>query len=183
MIARVIRKRKPNLPWERWSLTTPSWSTNLQPEPWASRHNRIRRIPLAWAAMLAGKLALPAQDWQTVDDFAITGGDAVAHGVATDAAGRIYVVGTASGHGIVRYSADDGSNWVTRQDYVHPCAANTVFNAVTLDKRGSVFVGGTGGGRWITRRSTDQGVTWETVDDYYRPFQPPAEPGTNGVVY
>ena len=62
-------------------------------------------IPLAMAATLMGKLAASAQDWQTVDDFGLAGGDAEAHGVAVDAAGRIYVVGTANGHAIVRYSA------------------------------------------------------------------------------
>jgi hypothetical protein len=145
--------------------------------------NKISWIPLALAATLTGKLALPAQDWQTVDDFALGGGNAEAHGVATDAAGGIYVVGTANGHGIVRYSADDGSNWSTRDDFVYPSETNNLFNAVTVDSQGSVFVGGAGGGHWIVRRSTDQGLTWETVDDYYRPFHAPDEPGTNGVVY
>ena len=122
-------------------------------------------------------------NWETVDDFGLATGNAEAHGVATDAAGGIYVVGTASGHGIVRYSADGGSNWITRDDFVYDSAGNNVFNAVTVDYQGAVFVGGTGGGHWIVRRSTDQGVTWETVDDYWRPRTPPEEPGTNGVVY
>src|ERR1043165_974004 len=111
-------------------------------------------------------------NWETVDDFGLASGDAEAHGVATDAAGGIYVVGTASGHGIVRYSADGGSNWITRDDFVYPSAnyyweTNNSFNAVLVDPQGSVFVGGGGGGHWLVRRSTDHGVTWETVDDYY----------------
>ena len=71
--------------------------------------NRISSILLALAFTLMGKVVLPAQDWQTVDDFALGSGNAAAHGVAADAAGGIYVVGTANGHGIVRYSADGGS--------------------------------------------------------------------------
>ncbi len=151
--------------------------------------NNLSWIPLALAATLMGKLVLPAQDWQTVDDFALGGGHAEAHGVATDAAGGIYVVGTASGHGIVRYSADDGSSWITRADFVYPSEANTVYNAVTIDSRGAVFVGGMAAkagyfvGHWLVRRSTDHGLTWETVDDYYRPFIPPEDYGINGVVY
>src|SRR5215831_17244816 len=133
-------------------------------------------ILLALAPMLAGELALHAQDWQTVDDFALGGGNAEAHGVATDAAGGIYVVGTANGHGLVRYSADGGSSWSTRDDFVYPSETDNLFNAVTVDSQGTVFVGGAGGGHWIVRRSTDQGVSWETVDDYFRPFQPPDSP-------
>src|SRR6516165_6266968 len=97
---------------------------------------------LALAPMLIGQLALQAQGWQTVDDFALGNGDAVAHGVATDAAGGIYVVGTANGHGIVRYSADNGANWITRDDFRYPSVTNTIFNAVIVDQNGAVYVGG-----------------------------------------
>ena len=151
--------------------------------------NKISSIPLALAATLIGKLVLPAQDWQTVDDFAPTGGNAEAHGVAVDAAGRIYVVGTANGDGIVRYSADDGLSWITLDDFAYPSEANTLFSAVTIDTNGTVFVGGMaagagyGVGHWLVRRSTDQGATWEAVDDFYQPMNGPDEPGTNGVVY
>jgi hypothetical protein len=123
------------------------------------------------------------QDWQTVDDFALGSGNASAQGVATDAAGGVYVVGIASGHGIVRYSPDGGSTWITRDDFVYNSSSNNEFNAVTVDNQGTVFVGGTGGGHWIIRRSNDQGRTWETVDDYWRAPNPPGQPGTNGVVY
>src|SRR6516165_7426679 len=98
---------------------------------------------MALVPMLMGQLALHAQDWQTVDDFALGNGDAIAHGVATDAAGGIYVVGTANGHGIVRYSSDDGSNWITLDDFLYSSETNTLFNAVTVDYKGNVFVGGT----------------------------------------
>jgi hypothetical protein len=141
------------------------------------------------APMLMGQRVLHAQDWQTVDDFALGNGDAEAHGVATDAAGGIYVVGTANGHGIVRYSADDGSNWITRDDFVYPSETNSLFNTVTVDYQGSVFVGGTAAGEgyffrhWLVRRSTDHGLSWETVDDYYRPYIRPGDYGTNGTVY
>jgi hypothetical protein len=149
--------------------------------------NKISSIPLALALMLVGKLVLPAQDWQTVDDFALGEGNAEAHGVAVDATGGVYVVGTASGHAIVRYSADGGSNWITRDDFVYDSTSNNVFNAVMVDYQGTVFVGGSSGGywdgHWIVRRSQDQGVTWETVDDFHRPFSGPDQPGTNGVVY
>src|SRR5215471_20089649 len=133
---------------------------------------------MALAPMLMGQLALHAQGWQTVDDFVLGNGNAEAHGVATDAAGGIYVVGTANGHGIVRYSADDGLHWTTRDDFVYPSETNTMFNAVTVDYQGSVFVGGMGAGgqfflgHWLVRRSTDHGLTWQTVDDYFQPFIP-----------
>jgi hypothetical protein len=151
--------------------------------PGVKHPNKVFRILLALAPMLLGELVSDAQDWQTVDDFALGGGNAEAHGIAIDAAGGIYVVGTANGHGLVRYSADGGSSWLTRDDFVYPSETNNLFNAVTVDYQGSLFVGGAGGGHWIVRRSTDQGVTWETVDDFYRPFNPPEQPGTNGVVY
>jgi len=139
-------------------------------------------IHLAVAATLIGSLVLRGQDWRTVDDFALAG-DAEAHGVAVDAAGGIYVVGTADGHGIVRYSSDGGTNWITRDDFLYPLIANNVFNAITINPQGVLFVGGFSGGHWIVRRSTDQGATWATVDDYYRPMISPDQPGTNGAVY
>ena len=111
----------------------------------ASRHTDVRWIPLAVAATLLGTLAVSAQEWQTVDDFAFALGNAEAHGVAVDLTGGIYVVGTANGHAIVRYSGDGGSNWITRDDFVYPSETNNVFNAVTVDNQGTVFVGGTGG--------------------------------------
>src|SRR6266853_5558506 len=77
-------------------------------------------ISLAVAATLMGKLAVSAQDWQTVDDVALAVGDAEALGVAVDGAGRAYAVGTANGHGIVRSSANGGTNWVTLDDFVYP---------------------------------------------------------------
>lgn len=107
--------------------------------------------------------------------------------MAVDLTGGIYVVGTANGHGMVRYSPDEGSNWITRDDFVHPPESawetDNYFNAVTVDHAGTVFVGGCGGGHWIVRRSTDRGVTWETVDDYYTPMTGPEIPGTNGRVF
>ena len=128
----------------------------------------------------------PSQDWQTVDDFLLGSGNASANGVATDAAGGVYVVGTSGGHALVRYSPDGGSTWSTRDDFAYHSPSNNVFNAVMVDNQGTVFVGGSSGGypdeHWIVRRSTDQGLTWETVDDYWRPFFGP-NPGTNGVVY
>jgi len=139
-------------------------------------------IPFAVAATLMGTVVVPAQNWRTVDDFALATGDAEAHGVAVDAAGRVYVVGTANGHGIVRYSADGGTNWVTRDDFLYPSITNNVFNAITINHQGYLFVGGASGGHWIVRRSTDQGVTWAIVDDFWRPRNGPEE-GTNAAVY
>jgi hypothetical protein len=140
-------------------------------------------IPLAAAATLIGRFGVSAQGWQTVDDFALAGGNAEARGVAVDAARRVYVVGTANGHAIVRYSADGGTTWGTRDDFVYPAETNNLFNAVTIDHHGDLFVGGASGGHWIVRRSTDQGVSWQIVDDFYRPMISPDQPGTNGVVY
>lgn len=151
----------------------------------------------AVSAMLMADFVVLAQDWQTVDDFALAGGNAEAHGVAVDTDGRVYVVGTANGHAIVRYSADGGATWNTRDDFVYPpgtnngAGTNNVFNAITINNQGDLFVGGagaawTGGlnaGRWIVRRSRDQGVSWETADDFWQPMINPSEPGTNGSVY
>jgi hypothetical protein len=102
----------------------------------------------------------------------------------------------ANGHAIVRSSADGGTNWCTRDDFVYPSGTNTppgtnnLFNAITINHQGDLFVGGAsaawvGGlnaGRWIVRRSRDQGVSWETVDDFWQPMNGP-EPGTNAAVY
>jgi hypothetical protein len=142
-------------------------------------------VTLAVVATLIGKITVSAQEWRTVDDFALAGGDAEAHGVAVDSAGRVYVVGTANGHAIVRYSADGGTSWSTRDDFQYPSVTNSVFNAITINPQGDLFVGGSSGyGRfhWIVRRSADQGVSWETVDDFFQPMIGP-EPGTNGSVY
>jgi hypothetical protein len=131
---------------------------------------------------LMGQLVVSAQDWQTVDDFSLASGNAEAHGVAVDAAGRVYVVGTADGHAIVRSSSDGGLTWSTRDDFLYPSNNNNVFNAITIDHQGDVFVGGASGGHWIVRRSTDQGATWEIVDDFFYPRIAPAQ-GTNGAVF
>jgi hypothetical protein len=153
-------------------------------------------IPLTLAAALMGEFGVSAQDWRMVDDFALPGADAEAHGVAVDAAGRVYVVGTANGHAIVRYSGDGGANWSTRADFVYPpgtnnaAGTNNLFNAITINQQGDLyvggasaaFVGGVNAGRWIVRRSRDQGISWETVDDYWQPRIGP-EQGTNGAVY
>lgn len=153
-------------------------------------------MPLALAAALVAERAGVAQEWQTVDDFA-TAGDAEAHCVAVDAAGRIYAVGTANGHAIVRSSSDGGTTWSTRDDFVYPSGTNSaagtnnLFNAITINHQGDVFVAGagaawTGGlnaGRWIVRRSRDQGASWETVDDFWQPMNGPSNPGTNAAAY
>src|SRR5947209_18411512 len=122
--------------------------------------------PLVVAAALMGQFAVSAQDWQTVDDFTPASGNAEAHGVAVAAAGRIYVVGTANGHAIVRSSDDGGSSWIIRDDFLYPSESNNVFNAITIDSQGVLFVGGASGGHWIVRRRSDQGATWDIVDDF-----------------
>jgi hypothetical protein len=132
-----------------------------------------------------------------VDDFTLTNGDAEAHGVAVDVRGGVYVVGTANGQAIIRYSPDGGASWSTRDDFVyppstnHPSYTNNLFNAITITPQGDVFVGGAGAawfgglnaGHWIVRRSRDQGATWETVDDVYSQMIDPGHPGTNAAVY
>lgn len=149
------------------------------------------------AATLTGKAAFGAQDWQTVDDFALASGDAEAHAVAVDGAKHIYVVGTANGHAIVRSSTDGGTTWSTRDDFVHPpetnypSYTNNLYNAITIDSHDDVFVGGAGAafmsgiraGHWIVRRSRDHGISWETVDDFWQRMNGPGEPGTNASVY
>jgi hypothetical protein len=82
----------------------------------ASSCTHAHWMPLAVAATLMGTLAVSAQEWQTVDDFAFAVGDAEARGVAVDGAGGIYVVGTASGHvssGIALMAARIGTCWMS----------------------------------------------------------------------
>src|SRR5436190_9769156 len=149
-------------------------------------HFYSMRVSVAVAILLVANLSAPAQDWRTVDDFALTTANAEAHGVAVDASGRIYVVGTANGHAIVRSSEDGGSTWSIRDDFVYQQTNNNnIFNAITIDPQGVLFVGGVSSANvshWITRRSTDQGATWQIVDDYYAPRNAP-EPGTNGALF
>lgn len=146
-------------------------------------HSRWMPLSATITFALAGTLLAPAQDWQTVDDFTLGGGSAEAHGVLVDRGRHIYVVGTAGGHAILRYSADGGATWTTRDDFLYPGQTNNnVFSGITTGGDGALYVGGGSGGHWIVRRSMDQGVSWQIVDDYYAPRNGPIQ-GTNASVF
>jgi hypothetical protein len=111
--------------------------------------------------------------WTTVDDFG-SFADTVAYGVAIDAKGQVYVVGTMYGTFVwtVRKSLD-GIHWSTVDSYM-PSVANPATHAqsVAVDSAGSVYVAGMDysdlarRGLLTVRKSTDEGATWNTVESY-----------------
>ncbi len=107
--------------------------------------------------------------WSTVDTLA-----GIAHGVATDAAGNVYVAGdnSANQSWIVRKGTGTGTSWST-VDTFSPGGYGSA-RAVLCHPTAGIFITGTGygGGRkgadqqWYVRRSLDNGATWTTVDAY-----------------
>ena len=80
----------------------------------------------ACAVLLATTCALPAQTWETVDNYQYTPGlTAVSGEIGTDSLGNVYAVGrgtlTVDGdeRAVVRRSVDQGNrgSWVTAEDY------------------------------------------------------------------
>ncbi|MDB6035926.1 MAG: hypothetical protein JWM16_6264 [Verrucomicrobiales bacterium] len=126
--------------------------------------------------------------WTTVDSFTLGGAQAIPKALATDAAGNVYVVGTANsaapvtnytvvrkgiplGDGTMSWSTVDkipvssfsiGSSANSSMLVCHPSAG--VFIA------GSTLVSaGKNGGQvsqWVIRRSANGGLTWTTADAY-----------------
>ena len=139
--------------------------------------NTLLRMTGYLAAALLAQLQLPAQPWQTVDDFQYTSGKtAFASGMGADALGNIYSVGSGSdaaniSHALVMRSGDQGATWQTIEDYNYLPGSNTCFVCFGVDPAQNLYAAGwvkmgTSGTRWLVRRSTDLGATWQTVDDF-----------------
>ena len=129
--------------------------------------------------------------WTTVDTFQLTSG-AWASAVGADAAGNVYVVGTASqtflqkhrsyssSHWIVRKCANPGASspsWSIVDDFQFSPTYNAGARGFALDARGNVFVSGgadnpSGGQLWVTRESVGGTGTWNTVDTFQYGLEP-----------
>ncbi len=133
----------------------------------------------ALALAVAAPSTLPAQTWETVDDYQYTLGKSSApYGLGADALGNIYTVGYGLNaanveHALVMRSSDQGANWQTVDDYNYLPGTNTWFENIGVDPAGNLFtVGcakmGPGGqtGHWLARKSADHGASWQTVDDF-----------------
>ena len=117
--------------------------------------------------------------WSLVDDFAPGSPETQSFGLATDAAGNVYVAGVANHVGVndlvwtVRKGVG-GASFTTAETfsvngssqangiYAHPTAG--IFAV------GSAYIPGTKGYKsteaWIVRRSLNGGATWSTVDNF-----------------
>src|ERR1035437_6069177 len=90
-----------------------------QQETTMNRCKLIRMTMALAATALLAQLQLPAQTWQTVDDFQYTSGKtAFASGMGADALGNIYSVGSGRdaaniSHALVMRSSDRGATWQT----------------------------------------------------------------------
>src|ERR1035441_1497082 len=93
--------------------------------------NPLLRMTGYLAAALLAQLQLPAQPWQTVDDFQYTSGrTAFASGMGADALGNVYSVGSGRdaaniSHALVMRSGDQGATWQTIEDYNYLPGART----------------------------------------------------------
>jgi hypothetical protein len=106
------------------------------------------------------------QTWNVLIDDWVNG---TVYGVAFDASGAIYVVGTtldATGdHWVVRRSVD-GVTWTTIDDHRPAVGLGATAKQVMFDPSGRLYVVGLSGG-YITLRSTvNDGATWQVHDQY-----------------
>jgi hypothetical protein len=133
--------------------------------------NKVRGQAVHW---LARRSTNAGTNWTTVDDYQYLGnptnGVAAKGGIAADAAGNLYVLGTgvASGgpvHWLARKSVDGGATWSVVDDYLYQ-GNNASPNAVGLDAYGNVYGVGTGANHWLVRGSNPSGTAWITVDDF-----------------
>ena len=119
-------------------------------------------------------------NWSTVDLFTL-GGSSSARGVATDAAGNVYVAGSADhtnswvSSWIVRKGTINGSggiSWATMDTFA-PGGFGRAAGVFCHPTAGIFVVGvGSGGGKmgtsqqWYVRRSLNGGAAWANVDAY-----------------
>ncbi len=115
--------------------------------------------------------------WSLLDDFLYPGLNYTIHsGIISDAAGNLYVAGTAYDdgsanggrfHWIVRRSTNGGATWSIVDDFA-PGGQLTQANAITADATGNVYVAGyadygNGTFAWTIRKGVG-GVGFATVD-------------------
>lgn len=122
--------------------------------------------------------------WQTVDTFNLSGAaEMTVRGMATDPAGAVYVIGSASysrgvPQWIVRKGVNSGTGmaWRTVDTYVVSKNLGAFAKAIAVKRSPipgnapEIYVGGTGqsasGQTWIVRRSLDGGANWSVLDFY-----------------
>ena len=139
---------------------------------------KLIKTTVATAAIaLLAQLQLPAQTWQTVDDFQYTAGKhSFAFGSGADGLGNLYVVGRGIdsanvNHALVMRTANQGATWQTIEDYNYLPGTNTAFVGFGVDPAqnlyalGSVNLGASGT-HWLVRKSADGGATWQTSDEF-----------------
>lgn len=121
--------------------------------------------------------------WSTVDLYQLAPGkqnnyqDAAALGIASDARGTIYVVGSVHlasnnylNQWLIRSSADSGSTWTTANSFSYlPGKASSAWGA-GRDASGTIVAVGRGTDaqgvfHWLVRRPDAQGL-WQTIDDF-----------------
>ena len=99
------------------------------------------------------------------------GASAQATGFAADAAGNLFVGGSATdskgkGYAVLRTSMDHGTSWTTKALTITIVAA-VHFVPVNSQNPGGLFtVGRIGSNFWGVQRSRDGGNTWTTVDSW-----------------
>jgi hypothetical protein len=125
----------------------------------------------ACAVLLATTCALPAQAWETVDNYQYTPGlPAVSGKIRTDSLGNIYAVGRggltveSDERAVVRRSVDQGNrgSW---EDYPEVGFHAGHYRAVAASEDNRLLVGGHIDSAWIIRESLDGGATWSLADD------------------
>jgi hypothetical protein len=133
-----------------------------------------------FATALLAQTQLPAQTWQTVDDFQYTAGKgATALGAGLDTQSNLYTAGWAYDaaniqHALVMRSSDQGATWETIEDFNYRPGTNTYFLSFAVDPAQNLYAVGVANmaplsgapDHWIVRKSADHGATWTTVDDF-----------------
>jgi hypothetical protein len=142
---------------------------------------KLIRMTMALAATaLLAQTQLPAQPWQTVDDFQYSPGKtACAWATGLDAQGNLYTAGWAYDaanirHALVMCSSDQGATWATIQDFNYRPGTNTYFLSFAVDPAQNLYAIGVATmaslsgnpDHWIVRKSADHGATWTTADDF-----------------
>ena len=142
---------------------------------------KLTKIAVATSAVaLLAQLQLPAQPWQTVDDFQYSPGKmARAWATGLDAQGNLYTAGQAYDaanvrHAVVMRSSNQGVTWATIEDFNYRPGTNTYFLSFAVDPAQNLYAVGVANlaplsgapDHWIVRKSADHGATWITADDF-----------------
>jgi hypothetical protein len=107
-----------------------------------------------------------------LDDYRYAGGkSADARGITLDAAGNLFVVGSATdatassaGHWVVRELKAGASAWQTVDDFLYQPGVTVSVSDVVVAPSG-VYVVGSGSGQWLTRKGVGNGaggIAWTT---------------------